>query len=512
MHRRWFEKFLPKEGVNYKNRSDDLHGIAISGPNSRKLLSRISRDDVSTKALKFRDTRETFIGGVPAILNRISFSGELGYEIYVAPQFQLKLFEEIEANGKDLGLKLYGSRALMSLRLEKNWGVWTMDFRPDFTAVESGLDTFINWDKNFIGKESTLIEKKQGPKKKLVTMTVETENIDVTNDEAILKDKKCVGYITSGGYAHHIKKSMALGYVPIELSKHNTTLDVEINGKIYLAHVTDRPLYDANGDLNRDGLMTTKEDHGEEIPLNHDEVYFKGVEVQLQQERPMVKGSNWDEDTSSGDYPNNYHFYLPRMCNHCTKPSCLEACPVRAIYKREVDGVVLIDQDKCQGIRECNKACPYDKIYFNYVTGKSQKCIFCFPRLEEGVAPACARQCPGRLRFVGFLEDENGPIHELVYQWKVALPLHPEYGTEPNVFYVPPMLPPTFDDSGEFSDEPRVPTEYLRSLFGEEVDEALITLQFEMERKQEGKESRLMDILIAKEWKSLFNIPNVKIY
>ena len=162
--------------------------------------------------------------------------------------------------------------------------------------------------------------------------------------------------------------------------------------------------YDAAGNLKRDGLMPAKEDHGEEIPLNHDEVYFKGVEVRLQQEKPMGKGANWDEDTSSGDYPNNYHFYVPRMCNHCTKPSCLEACPVRAIYKREEDGVVLIDQDKCQGIRECNKACPYDKIYFNYVTGKSQKCIFCFPRLEEGVAPACARQCPGRLRFVGYLE------------------------------------------------------------------------------------------------------------
>ena len=232
--------------------------------------------------------------------------------------------------------------------------------------------------------------------------------------------------------------------------------------------------FDDQGNLNRDGLMPTKQDHGEEVPLNHDEVYFKGVEVRLQQETPMEKGkgSNWDEDTSSGDYPNNYHFYLPRMCNHCTKPSCLEACPVRAIYKREEDGVVLIDQDKCQGIRECNKACPYDKIYFNYVTGKSQKCIFCFPRLEEGVAPACARQCPGRLRFVGFLEDEDGPINELVYQWKVALPLHPEYGTDPNVFYVPPMLPPNFDENGEFSDEPRVPIEYLRSLFGETVDEA----------------------------------------
>ncbi len=247
MHRRWFEKFLPKNGVIYKNRSDDFHGIAISGPNSRNLLSKICREDVSNKALKFRDTRETFVGGVPVILNRISFSGELGYEIYTAPQFQLKLFEEIESSGKDLNLKFYGSRALMSLRLEKNWGAWTLDFRPDFSAAESGLDIFINWNKDFVGKEASLNEKKQGIKKKLVTMIIDTKDIDVTNDEAILKDNKCVGYITSGGYAHHIKKSIALGYVPVKLSKHETSLDVEINGNLYKAHVTDRPLYDANG-------------------------------------------------------------------------------------------------------------------------------------------------------------------------------------------------------------------------------------------------------------------------
>ena len=247
MHRRWFEKFLPKNGVTYKNRSDDFHGIAISGPNSRKLLSKICRDDVSNESLKFRDSRETFVGGVPVILNRISFSGELGYEIYTAPQFQLKLFEEIENHGKDLNLKLYGARALMSLRLEKNWGAWTLDFRPDFTAAESGLDIFINWNKDFIGKEASLNEKKQGIKKKLVTMIIDTKDIDVTNDEAIMYDKKCVGYITSGGYGHHVKKSMALGYVPVELSKHDTLLDVEINGKLYKSRVTDAPLYDSNG-------------------------------------------------------------------------------------------------------------------------------------------------------------------------------------------------------------------------------------------------------------------------
>ncbi|MCK6370502.1 MAG: respiratory nitrate reductase subunit beta [Gammaproteobacteria bacterium] len=259
------------------------------------------------------------------------------------------------------------------------------------------------------------------------------------------------------------------------------------------------------------GGLQPDEAYGKPAALNHQAVYFEGREARLQRPEPMTYGPNWHEDSSSGTYPNNYHFYLPRLCNHCTKPACLEACPVRAIYKREQDGIVLVDQDKCQGFRLCNQACPYDKVYFNHVKRRSEKCIFCFPRLEQGVAPACARQCPGRLRFVGFLEDE-GPIRKLVYEWKVALPLHPEYGTEPNVFYVPPILPPAFDAEGRFDEEnPRIPMEYLRYLFGPEVDGALITLHEEMEKKRAGKASELMDLLIARDWKSLFNIPDVKV-
>ena len=247
MHRRWFESYLPESGVNYRNSSDEYHGLAISGPNSRELMKKIYREDVSNEGFKFRDTRETFVGGVPAIVNRLSFTGELGYEIYTAPQFQIKLFEEIEKNGKDLGLKIFGGRALMSMRLEKNWGAWTLDFRPDFTAAESGLDLFINWDKEFIGKEAALKEKQEGPKKKLITMTIETKDIDVTGDEAIMKDGKCVGYITSGGYAHHVKKSMAMGYVPCSLAEKNTELGVEINGNLYNSKVQSEPLYDPRG-------------------------------------------------------------------------------------------------------------------------------------------------------------------------------------------------------------------------------------------------------------------------
>ena len=135
----------------------------------------------------------------------------------------------------------------MSMRLEKNWGAWTLDFRPDFTAAESGLDFFINWSKDFLGKEAALKEKQNGPKKKLVTMTIDTENIDVTGDEAILKDGKCIGYITSGGYAHHVKKSMAMGYVPNSLATNGSELDIEINGNLYKSYVQSKPLYDPDG-------------------------------------------------------------------------------------------------------------------------------------------------------------------------------------------------------------------------------------------------------------------------
>jgi len=157
------------------------------------------------------------------------------------------LMEEIEAHGKSLGLKFYGARALMSLRLEKNWGVWTLDFRPDFTAAESGLDMFINWKKDFIGKAAAEAEGKSGPAKKLVTMSIASDDLDVVNDEAILKDGICIGYISSGGFAHHVGKSMAMGYVPPQYASDGTVLQVEINGEMYQAIVHAHPLYDANG-------------------------------------------------------------------------------------------------------------------------------------------------------------------------------------------------------------------------------------------------------------------------
>ena len=250
-HRRWFEQRLGT-GVDYRNRSDDLHGIGLSGPNSRDLLARITRADVCAEAFRFRDIRQMFVGGVPAIVSRLSFSGELGYEIYVAPQYQIALAEAIEGAGADLGLRWYGARALMSLRLEKAWGVWTLDYRPDFTAAESGLDAFIQWDKEFVGKAAAEVERRAGPAKRLVPLVIDSpmidgEPIDVSNDEAILRDGAAVGYVSSGGYAHHVGQSMALGYVPTEIATTDERFDVEILGEMFPARVQTTPLYDPNG-------------------------------------------------------------------------------------------------------------------------------------------------------------------------------------------------------------------------------------------------------------------------
>lgn len=254
--------------------------------------------------------------------------------------------------------------------------------------------------------------------------------------------------------------------------------------------------FDQDGALKL-GQQPSMEDYGVPWEYNYTEALMTGTDPWL---RPNVKptwGANWDEDQGEGEYPNSYYFYLPRLCNHCANPACLAACSRNAIYKRQEDGIVLVDQERCRGYRYCVNACPYKKVYFNEKISKSEKCIFCYPRIEKGLATACARQCVGRIRWIGYLDDVNGPIHTLVNKYKVALPLHPEWGTQPNVFYVPPSSPPKFGKNGEELDEPRVPLAYLESLFGSQVKDALETVKRERRAKAEGKKSELMDTLIG---------------
>ncbi|MBI2875145.1 MAG: hypothetical protein HYY09_08650 [Firmicutes bacterium] len=153
-----------------------------------------------------------------------------------------------------------------------------------------------------------------------------------------------------------------------------------------------------------------------------------------------------------------WFFYLQRICNHCTYPACLAACPRKAIYKRPEDGIVLVDQSRCRGYRYCNKACPYKKTMFRGTSTTTEKCVACYPRVEEGQVTRCIAACIGKIRLQGWVDDEKSPIHYLVRKEKVALPLYPQFGTEPNVYYIPPRW---------------VPREFLTQMFGPGAEAAI---------------------------------------
>ena len=286
-------------------------------------------------------------------------------------------------------------------------------------------------------------------------------------------------------------------------------------GTGYPKHWQDLGGRDGKGQVKPGTVPNLDTQYGRAWNFNHKQVFGredgkKGLKVWLRPEgksRPKW-GANWDEDHGTGSYPeDNHYFYMPRLCNHCTHPACLAACPRGSIEKRPEDGIVVVNQDRCHGYRFCVEACPYKKVYFDTQRQVAAKCIFCFPRVEEGEPPACARQCPGRLRFVGFVDDREGPIWKLVHKWKVAIPLHPQYGLSPNVFYVPPMSPRKLDAQGRPTAEPRIAISYLESLFGKDVHRALATVEAEREKKKHGKPSELMDLLIAYDWNENFRIP-----
>ena len=159
----------------------------------------------------------------------------------------------------------------------------------------------------------------------------------------------------------------------------------------------------------------------------------------------------------------SWFFYLARICNHCTYPACLASCPRGSIYKRPEDGIVLLDQGRCRGYRECVQACPYKKTFFNPMTGTSEKCIACFPKIEQGLQPQCFVNCIGKIRLAGWVStpdkaNAENPIDYLVHVRKVALPLFPQFGLEPNVYYIPPI---------------HAPASFLRQMFGPRAEEAV---------------------------------------
>src|SRR3984957_16847467 len=247
-HMRWFWRANPPADVFVRSQASTLCGISIAGPKSRELIQLVTPADLSSAAFRLFQVMETSVGFAPAILTRAGFTGELGYEIWTTPDYFATLYDDLWDAGRDLGLAHFGGRALSSLRLEKGYGSFNKDFRPDYTAAETGLDLFIDFSKaDFIGRAAALAERENGPKRRFVVMEVASADAEVVGYESIMKDSKAVGYVTSGAYGHCIDKSLAAGYVPTALGSGGGRFEIDILGEVRAAMVRLEPLYDPSG-------------------------------------------------------------------------------------------------------------------------------------------------------------------------------------------------------------------------------------------------------------------------
>ncbi|MGI8896452.1 MAG: GcvT family protein [Casimicrobiaceae bacterium] len=251
-HMRWFELHPPPTGTAIRALSHALTGFAIAGPKSRELLQRLVKANVASDAFRFFDVREMTVGMVPATVIRASYTGDLGYEIWVTPDYQLTLYEQLLEAGNGLDLRHFGSRALMSLRLEKGYGAFLREFRSDYSPMETGLGRFVAYDKgDFIGRKAALRDRAAPPAKKLVTLVVDANGAEAAGYESILKDGRAVGQVTSGGYAHWTGKSIAMGYVKSDLANDGETFVIGILGDDRPARIQMTPLFDPSGGRQR---------------------------------------------------------------------------------------------------------------------------------------------------------------------------------------------------------------------------------------------------------------------
>jgi dimethylglycine dehydrogenase len=248
-HMRWFEFLLPQDGsVRVEALGLRLCGLSIAGPMARRLLSEVTRADVGNSAFPFMAVRRIDIGMSPCLVCRVSYTGDLGFEVWMAPEYQRLVYRTLLEAGQKFGIGLFGARALNSLRLEKGYGSWAREYRPVYGPVEAGLDRLIDYtkDADFIGKAAALQEKQVGGRLRLRTFELETDDADVIGDEAIWFAGSVQGWVTSGGYAHYSGKSVALGYVPKVIADTSEDFEIELLGRRHRARILSTPLFDAN--------------------------------------------------------------------------------------------------------------------------------------------------------------------------------------------------------------------------------------------------------------------------
>ena len=246
IHQRWFEQHI-EEGVTVTNISDTLTGFQLAGPKSPEVLQACTSADVA--ALPFLGVAPMVVGQVQCTVQRVSYTGDLGYEIYCNHMDQRALWQVLWAAGEAHGITPFGMRAMMSLRLDRFFGAWLREFSPDYTPAETGLDRFISFKKisDFIGRAAAEKERETGPARKLAAFIVEAHNADVHGYEPVWIDGEVQGFCTSGGYSHHAEKSVALALIPAAKAAEGLEVEIEILGEMRPARLTTTPLFDPDG-------------------------------------------------------------------------------------------------------------------------------------------------------------------------------------------------------------------------------------------------------------------------
>jgi dimethylglycine dehydrogenase len=252
-YRRWFERHPPPPGVTVRPCAMEYVGLSLAGPASRALLQGLTRADLSSNAFPFLSFRRIDVGMIPALVGRISFTGELGYEIWVTTDYQRALFDLLRAAGREHGVRLFGARALNAMRIEKSFGTWAREYRPIYGPYEAGLGRFVDLTKgDFIGRSAALEEKESGGALRLTTFSVDALDADASGDEPIWHDGRVVGWVTSGAYGHRVQRSLALGYIPAALAAATDGFEIEILGERRKATPAAATLFDPAGRRMRD--------------------------------------------------------------------------------------------------------------------------------------------------------------------------------------------------------------------------------------------------------------------
>jgi glycine cleavage system aminomethyltransferase T len=242
----WIRRHAPDDSsARIENVTERWGVLTLAGPRSRELLAAITDADVSREAFPFFRFRELEVGGAPVRAFRISYVGELGYELHHPIEAQRQLYDLVREAGEPLGLVDFGYRALESLRLEKAYRLWGADLSADWTPLEAGLERFVRFDKgDFIGREALLRQHERGVERLLSCLVVDVEGADAHGYEPVVADGEIAGYVASGGFGHTVGASIALSYLPVERGAPGTELEVELLGERRPARVAPQPLYD----------------------------------------------------------------------------------------------------------------------------------------------------------------------------------------------------------------------------------------------------------------------------